>query len=122
MSGGCFNYIAYSLANALDIPCGDYNEITSFKNNIKYQRVAKKNPMKDIELSMMMYDITSLLKSLEWCESGDIDDDTYLADVKAFKNKWLNRNDDDKLIECQNLIKTFYEDITNSYFGNSKGE
>lgn len=88
MSGGSHDYIAFSLANALNIPSGRYGGIGEDKDD--YRAVRKANPMEDIELSEMMYDITCLLHSLEWYHSCDTDEDTYRKDVKAFKDKWFS--------------------------------
>lgn len=116
MSGGSLDYISSSLANALDIPYGHYGEISKSNNSIDYKRVIKSNPMEDTELSLMMYDICCLLHSLEWYKSGDTAEDDYLEDVKSFKDKWLNRTDEDRISECKDILKVYSEDVINEYF------
>lgn len=49
--------------------------------------------MKDPELNRLVDDLKELLRSLEWCDSGDTSMSDYLADVKEFKDKWLNNPD-----------------------------
>ena len=90
MSGGSHNYVYSDLALALDIPTGHYGKIGDAACN---EAVRKENPMEDLELSEMMYDVTCLLHSLEWYHSSDTCEDTYRKDVKAFKDKWFGSRD-----------------------------
>lgn len=66
MSGGSCNYICYKIEEEL---------------------VGR---MEDPELDDLMADIVKLACSLEWYLSADTGRDTYLKDVKEFKNKWLH--------------------------------
>lgn len=67
MSGGSYNY-------------GYYN-IEQYIGN-----------MKDKELDNLMQDIRELLHDLEWCDSGDTSEETYLEQIKIFKNKWFKQS------------------------------
>lgn len=117
MSGGSHNYISYTLSSCLNIPTGHYSDIKPDNTGINYKRVIKSNPMHDIELSLLMYDISCLLHSLEWCDSSDIGDETYMKDVKAFKDKWIGRSPTARTEECSALIRSYAEEIIENYFG-----
>ena len=94
MSGGSHNYIYSSIALALDIPSGTYGigegKYGNYEEDVRSAREA--NPMMDKDLSELMYDVSCLLHSLEWCVSGDIRDEQYMKDVATFKKKWFGRN------------------------------
>lgn len=45
--------------------------------------------MHDIELDALMDDLITVLKELEWWQSGDTSQDVYREAVKRFKSKWL---------------------------------
>lgn len=65
MSGGSCNYICYKIEEEL---------------------VGR---MEDLELNDLMADIAKLAHSLEWYLSCDTGRDSYLEQVKTFKDKWL---------------------------------
>lgn len=65
MSGGSCNYVCYKIEEEL---CGR---------------------MEDPELNDLMKDIVELAHSLEWYLSCDTSRDTYMRDVKSFKEKWF---------------------------------
>lgn len=117
MSGGSHNYIYNRLANALNMPTGHYGDIKHDNNSMDYRWVTKSNPMHDIELSLLMYDISCLLHSLEWCDSSDIGEDTYMKDVKAFKDKWIGRSKEARTEECLALVRIMAEELIENYFG-----
>ena len=66
MSGGSHNYGYYHL--------DDYIESIE-----KY----------DCTLSLMLRDVRDLCHDIEWCESGDIDENDLNESIKKFKEKWL---------------------------------
>lgn len=117
MSGGSHGYIGYTLADNLNIPTGHYGDIKPDNTGIDYKRVIKSNPMHDIELSIMIYDICCLLHSLEWYDSSDTGEKTYMKDVKAFKDKWIGRSQESRTEECSALIRNYADEIIKSYFG-----
>ena len=88
-----------------------YNNYTS---SVKLAR--KLDPMEDKQLSELVFDVLCLVYSADWYKSGDTGEDTYLADVKYFKQKWLKQKPDnivkseiDKAIEevKDELYKSF---------------
>lgn len=88
MSGGHWNYQNDSAARAIfgwnmDV---DYGE-EGFSQG-KYAR--RNNPLDDKMLSEMCWDMFCLLHSYDWYASGDTGKDDYLADLKYFREKWLN--------------------------------
>ena len=117
MSGGSHNYIYERLADALNIPTGHYGDIKPDNNSMDYKWTIRSNPMHDIELSLMMYDISCLLHSLEWYDSSDTGEETYMKDVKAFKDKWIGRSQEVRTEECSSLIRNYTEELIESYFG-----
>ena len=108
MSGGRFNYANDSLCEEIfgwDLH-PDYGE----KGFSKSAEARKINPLKDAELSEMVYDMFCVLHSFDWCASGDTGEETYISDVSRFKKKWLKvtaeqrykRQIDLQLEECRN--------------------
>lgn len=65
MSGGSYNYEFYNVEDTY------------------------KGKMKDAQLNEMILDLVDLLKDLEWCDSGDTDEEDYMESVKTFKKKWF---------------------------------
>ena len=110
MSGGSFNYLYSTMSNQLfDYAIsGHYSDIDN-KENIRIAR--KINPMRDRELSELLYDVTCLLHALEWYESADIGEDSYKEYVNQFKTKWLNRSDADRVNSYKEDLKDYYEEL-----------
>lgn len=98
MSGGSFNYAS---SNLLTNVFSDYisarYDFESENNKKDRLRAIKENPMHDLELSELIYDIAILLHSCEWYDSGDTGYDTYQADVKAFKKKWFKASRNERI-------------------------
>lgn len=51
----------------------------------------KRNPLEDLVISELVFDVFCLLHSYDWYASGDTCKETYQADVKRFKDKWLKQ-------------------------------
>ena len=86
MSGGHWEYKNYDLANEI------------FGYDIDSPKKARKaNPLKDAELSELVYDILEILYSADYCFSGDTSRQDYLNDVKKFKEKWLGKDAPDRI-------------------------
>ena len=114
MSGGFWNYQNDSAARAIfgwsiDVDYGD----DGFKQSKKARRI---NPMDDKMISELVWDVFCLLHSYDWYIEGDTDKETYLEDLKRFKNKWLKvsqeerfqREIDKVLVEARaELLRTF---------------
>lgn len=45
--------------------------------------------MKDKQVSELCWDLFCLMHSFDWMISGDTGDETYEADLRYFKDKWL---------------------------------
>ena len=95
MSGGSYNYEFYNIEDTY------------------------KGKMKDAQLNEMILDLVRLLKDLEWCDSGDTDEEDYKQSVNKFKKKWfyqdstqvedfINKQLEEKkqeLLECFSYLK-----------------
>lgn len=87
MSGGHFNYDN-------DRAC---NEIFGWGVSADYgtrgfeqSKLARRmNPLDDLVISELVFDVFCLLHSYDWYTSGDTCEETYRKDVKRFKKKWL---------------------------------
>lgn len=110
MSGGSFNYLYSTISNQLFgyTISGHYRNIDN-KEDIRIAR--QLNPMRDRELSELLYDVTCLLHALEWYESSDIGEDSYKKYVNQFKAKWLNRSDADRMNSYKEDLKDYYEKL-----------
>jgi hypothetical protein len=53
--------------------------------------------MHDQELDDLMTDIAELAHDLEWFDSSDICEESYLQTVRRFKDKWFNSSREDRL-------------------------
>ena len=93
MSGGEWNYANDNLAS--DIfgygLCVDYG-LSREEHKIQALKARKIDPLEDKELSELVFDILCLLHSYDWYTCADTGEDTYRADVKTFKDKWLKRS------------------------------
>lgn len=92
MSGGHWNYMDSTLSSEIfdyyiDTSCGLSGE--THEQNLK--RAVRINPLKDPEISGLLYDIFCLLHSYDWAVSGDTSLDDYRKDVADFKARWLGK-------------------------------
>lgn len=53
--------------------------------------------MQDLELDDMMKDLTDLLRTLEWWQSGDTSEESYRKATREFKQKWFRASRTDRL-------------------------
>lgn len=85
MSGGHFNY-------QNDRLCEDiYGLYPNYGNRGFCQsgKARRQNPLEDLVISELVYDVFCLLHSFDWYYSGDTCEETYREDVERFKDKWL---------------------------------
>ena len=100
MSGGHWEY-------KNDDACGqiftwDINPVYGLgqKNHQINSTIAMKlNPMEDVEISDLVYDVFCLLHSYDWYRSGDNWEETYRKDVEYFKEKWFKSSRADRMKE-----------------------
>ena len=87
MSGGHFNYQNDTLCSEIYNyrVRANYGE-DGFKQSAKARRI---NPFNDLIISELVFDVFCLLHSFDWYESADTCEETYRADIKRFKDKWL---------------------------------
>ncbi len=70
--------------------------------------------MEDDELNDMMDDLCGLLHDLEWYDSGDIDEISYIETKKAFKDKWFGMRDKNLRDIVSEKLLNAIEDIKKS--------
>lgn len=92
MSGGSHDYIFAKIENEL---CGK---------------------MRDVELNDLIQDVANLAYALEWCDSGDTDEEDYKQEVIKFKQKWFKSDRQARLKgyvdkEIENLKERLYNMI-----------
>lgn len=87
MSGGRFNYrnddACCEIFGWYISP--DYGDDGFGKSKLARQI----NPLEDLVISELVFDVFCLLHSYDWYTCGDTCEDTYRADVQRFKDKWL---------------------------------
>ena len=108
MSGGTWNYANDTLAGdifgwGVSVDYGLNRE----EHKISAMRARKADPLEDKELSELVFDVFCLLHSYDWYNSADTGEDTYRADVKAFKDKWLKRSENQRIKD--EIDKTLFE-------------
>ena len=88
MSGGHFNYdndrVCHDIFGwQIDPNYGD--------RGWKQSKIARNiNPLEDLVISEVVFDVFCLLHSYDWYASGDTCEETYRKDVDHFKKKWLS--------------------------------
>lgn len=111
MSGGRWNYNQSTLANDMF----DWRLSLNYGERGREQsKVARKlNPMGDRDISEIVWDVLCLIQSRDWNVSGDTCDETYLADVKAFKEKWFKRTNADVLASYKDDLMEYAKELAN---------
>lgn len=114
MSGGHFEYLNQQLAREMfgwniDICYGE-------KGFSKVNKAGAINPLEDREISKLTWDLLCLIYSFDYYISGDTGEETYLEDLKYFKDKWLKpgRKETAKRLideECNELRKELYKEL-----------
>ena len=105
MSGGHWDYgqcnLGYEMFPGCDVCYGlgddSRSKYSNYTSSVKLAR--KINPMEDKQLSELVFDVLCLVYSADWYKSGDTGEDTYLEDVKYFKQKWLKQ-------KPENIVKS----------------
>lgn len=87
MSGGRFNYRNDYLCN--DIFSWSVSADYGDRGFIQSDVARRINPLEDLVMSELVFDVFCILHSYDWYTSGDTDEETYRADVQHFKAKWL---------------------------------
>lgn len=97
MSGGHFDYSNDRLCHEIfgwEVSA-DYGEA-----GFKQSKIARRlDPLDDILLSELVFDVFCVLHSYDWWQSGDTGEDTYRKDVQRFKDKWLKQLTDERIKE-----------------------
>lgn len=114
MSGGHFEYLDQKLAREMfgwniDICYGE-------KGFSKVNKAGTINPLQDKEISKLTWDLLCLIYSFDYYICGDTGEETYLEDLKYFKDKWLKpgRKETAKRLideECEELKKELYKEL-----------
>lgn len=114
MSGGHFEYLDQQLAREMfgwniDICYGE-------KGFSKVNKAGTINPLQDREISKLTWDLLCLIYSFDYYICGDTGEETYLEDLKYFKDKWLKpgRKETAKRLideECDELRKELYKEL-----------
>ena len=105
MSGGCWGYSSDHVAEDIYSPLlVDYGE-DGFRQS---KQAAALNPLEDREISEIVWDVLCLLHSYDWYVSGDTGEEQYRADVKTFKEKWLGKPAEER------LLTLFRDSVTDS--------
>lgn len=122
MSGGHWNYsqcnLGYDMYPGCDVCYGlgddSRSKYSNYTSSVKLAR--KLDPMEDKQLSELVFDVLCLVYSADWYKSGDTGEDTYLADVKYFKQKWLKQKPDNIVkIEIDKAIEEAKNELYKSF-------
>lgn len=101
MSGGCWNYRNDTLQSDI------------FGWGIDTTEEAMKvNPLKDKEMSGILFDILQVLHEYDWYMSGDTNEKDYRESVKKFKEKWFTKEPSDRIMYVvDNSLKDLKEEL-----------
>lgn len=105
MSGGYYNYKEKVLQSDI---FGWGIETT--------EQAIKLNPLKDKEISGIVFDLLNLLHEFDSAISGDTNMGNYYEEVTKFKDKWLNSEAKDRIrYIIDNSIKDLQEELYLSF-------
>lgn len=119
MSGGHFDYRNDNLCHdifgwGISPDYGDHG----FSQSKLARRV---DPLDDILMSELVFDVFCVLHSYDWWQSGDTGEDTYRADVQRFKDKWLKKLPDDRIREIiDDELQAVSKRLYTSFIGGDK--
>lgn len=57
------------------------------------------DPFDDLIISELIFDVFCLIHSYDWYASADTGEETYRADVRRFKEKWLKQLPEERIRE-----------------------
>ena len=120
MSGGHWDYKNDSLASEIfgyDISV-DY-DLTSDEHEKNQRKAVRLNPLEDLEISALIYDVFCLLHSYDWAVSGDTDESVYWNDVAEFKKRWFKMNREAQML---NIIDICTETLRASLYKTFSGK
>lgn len=114
MSGGHFDYNQDRLSR--DMFGWDLELSYGERGFSEVEKAGKLNPLEDIELSKLAWDLLCVIHSYDYYISGDTGEEQYQADVQYFKDKWLKpgRKETAKRLvdeECQRLREELYKEL-----------
>lgn len=114
MSGGQFEYLDQKLAR--EMFGWDIDICYGKKGFSKVNKAGAINPLQDREISKLTWDLLCLIYSFDYYICGDTREETYLEDLKYFKDKWLKpgRKETAKRLvdeECDELRKELYKEL-----------
>lgn len=121
MSGGHWNYGQCNLGDDMFPGCdvcyglGDdgKSKYGNYTESIKEARRA--NPMRDKQLSELVFDVLCLIYSCDWYISGDTGADTYREDVNYFKTKWLGKPEETTKEEIDKSVEELRDELYVSF-------
>lgn len=93
MSGGSFDYLYYRIEETYE------------------------NQFEDYEMNELLKDFCKVLHDLEWWKSADYGEDTYRKSVKAFKNKWFGKTEDERITKAIKNVSSEIEKKLKNIFG-----
>jgi len=83
MSGGHFGYIDRNLMDDI------FGYIYEEDPKELMLEVRRRNPLEDVEMSELVYDVLDVIHAYDWYASGDTCESDYRKAVSEFKAKWL---------------------------------
>lgn len=113
MSGGHFEHIHTDICNRifdwqLNVTA-DFTSKTQRRSALKARRL---NPLEDVELSEMLYDLCCILKAYDWYVSGDTSIENYTQAKDYFKNKWFGKSQKERLeLQCEKALDQLRVDM-----------
>lgn len=92
MSGGHFDYFHDKITQQIynwELDAG-YN-LGSKEQVWSANKARHMDPLNDVELSEMLYDLACVMKAHDWYVSGDTGPEDYDEAKQYFKNKWFGK-------------------------------
>ena len=113
MSGGHFNYFHDKITQDIfgwNIDA-DYN--LGAEEQKKGAVLARAmNPLNDVELSEMLYDLACVLKAHDWWRSGDCGVECYNNAKRYFKKKWFGKTQKQRIeAQVNKAVEQFRQDV-----------
>lgn len=97
MSGGHFNYLHDRIVGEVFDWEIDVYDFADDSQRLSASRARTLNPLNDVELSEMLYDIACVLMAHDYWRSGDCDVDCYNKAKQRFKGKWFGKTQKERI-------------------------
>lgn len=117
MSGGHFDYFHDKITQQIFDWNIDVNDDMGSKDQVRAANIARQmNPLNDVELSEMLYDLACVMKAHDWYISCDTGPESYDEAKQYFKEKWFGKTQKQRInAQVERAALQLKRDIKNMF-------